>query len=77
MPPGVSPSMSMLADHWGLVLTYGLITVGFGLVLAVVARRDPQGRSRVLIGIQLIITGVFRIIHGDRVQRPSRAAPGS
>jgi uncharacterized membrane protein HdeD (DUF308 family) len=61
VPPGISPSMSLLADHWGFVLTYGVITVGFGIVLA--AWPDETLKViAVLIGIQLIITGVFRII---------------
>ena len=61
VPAGIPPSMSLLADHWGLVLTYGVITVGFGIVLA--AWPDETLKViAVLIGIQLIITGVFRII---------------
>jgi uncharacterized membrane protein HdeD (DUF308 family) len=61
LPPGISPSMSLLADHWGFVLTYGVITMGFGLVLAVWPDETLKVIA-VLIGIQLIITGVFRII---------------
>jgi uncharacterized membrane protein HdeD (DUF308 family) len=61
VPPGIPPSMSVLADHWGLVLTYGVITVGFGIVLAVWPDETLKVIA-VLIGIQLIITGVFRII---------------
>ena len=29
----VPPGIRALADHWGLVLTYGLITLGLGIVL--------------------------------------------
>jgi uncharacterized membrane protein HdeD (DUF308 family) len=61
VPPGIPPSMSILADHWGLVLTYGVVTMGFGLVLAFWPDETLKVIA-VLIGIQLIITGVFRII---------------
>ena len=57
---GVGP-MAGMADHWGLLLTYGLLTVGFGIVLA--AWPDETLKVvAVLIGIQFIITGVFRLV---------------
>jgi len=60
-PPVVSPAMSLLADSWGLLLGYGLITVGFGLVLAVWPDETLKVCA-ILIGIQLIVTGLFRIV---------------
>ncbi|WP_235734542.1 HdeD family acid-resistance protein [Nocardioides alcanivorans] len=63
------------ADHWGLVLTYGLVTLGLGVVLAV----WPGETLRVcgvIIAIQLILTAVMRVVlaiapgrlpSGDRV----------
>jgi len=57
---GVGP-MADLVDHWGLLLTYGLVTIGLGVVLA--AWPDETLKVvAILIGIQLIITGVFRIV---------------
>jgi uncharacterized membrane protein HdeD (DUF308 family) len=53
--------MTRLVDHWGLVLTYGLVTIGLGLVLALWPDETLKVLA-VLIGIQLIITGVFRLV---------------
>jgi uncharacterized membrane protein HdeD (DUF308 family) len=53
--------MTRLADHWGLVLTYGLITIGFGLVLALWPDETLKVLA-VLIGIQFILTGAFRLV---------------
>jgi uncharacterized membrane protein HdeD (DUF308 family) len=61
VPRGVPHSMSQLVDHWGLVLTYGLVTIGLGLVL-VLWPDETLKVLAVLIGIQLIITGVFRLV---------------
>ena len=61
IPSGVPPSMTRLADHWGLVLTYGLITIGFGLVLALWPDETLKVLA-VLIGIQFIHTGAFRLV---------------
>ena len=60
-PSGVPGSMTRLADHWGLVLTYGLITIGFGLVLALWPDETLKVLA-VLIGIQFILTGAFRLV---------------
>jgi uncharacterized membrane protein HdeD (DUF308 family) len=61
--PRVGPSGSMagLVDHWGLLLVYGLLTTGLGVVLAVWPDETVTVFA-VLIGIQLIITGVFRLV---------------
>ena len=61
VPRGVPRSMTMLVDHWGLVLTYGLVTIGLGLVL-VLWPDETLKVLAVLIGIQFIITGVFRLV---------------
>lgn len=61
VPSGVPHSMTRLVDHWGLVLTYGLITIGLGLVL-VLWPDETLKVLAVLIGIQLILTGVFRVV---------------
>jgi uncharacterized membrane protein HdeD (DUF308 family) len=60
-PTGVPQSMSRLVDHWGLVLTYGLVTFGLGLVLVLWPEQTLKVLA-ILIGIQLVITGVFRLV---------------
>jgi uncharacterized membrane protein HdeD (DUF308 family) len=60
-PSGVPRSMTRLVDHWGLVLTYGLVTIGLGLVLVLWPEQTLKVLA-ILIGIQLIITGVFRLV---------------
>jgi uncharacterized membrane protein HdeD (DUF308 family) len=50
-----------LAEHWGLLLAYGLITLGLGIALLV----WPDVSLAVfaaLLAIQLIAAGVFRIV---------------
>jgi len=61
VPHGVPHSMTRLVDHWGLVLTYGLVTIGLGLVLVLWPEQTLKVLA-ILIGIQLIITGVFRLV---------------
>ena len=61
VPHGVPHSMTRLVDHWGLVLTYGLVTVGLGLVLVLWPEQTLKVLA-VLIGIQFIVTGVFRLV---------------
>jgi uncharacterized membrane protein HdeD (DUF308 family) len=60
-PLGVPPFVSLLADSWGLVLAYGVVTLGFGLVLALWPDETLKVVA-VLIGIQLIVTGAFRLV---------------
>jgi uncharacterized membrane protein HdeD (DUF308 family) len=50
-----------LAEHWGWVLAYGLITLALGIVL-VVWPHATVGVFVVLLAIQLIVAGVFRIV---------------
>ncbi|MGH3334744.1 MAG: HdeD family acid-resistance protein [Nocardioides sp.] len=61
VPSGVPHSVTRLVDHWGLVLAYGLVTIGFGLVLALWPDETLKVLA-VLIGIQFIFTGVFRLV---------------
>lgn len=61
VPHGVPHSMTRLVDHWGLVLTYGLVTFGLGLVLVLWPDQTLKVLA-VLIGIQFIVTGVFRLV---------------
>jgi uncharacterized membrane protein HdeD (DUF308 family) len=77
-PSGVPHSMSRLVDHWGLVLTYGLVTIGLGLVLVLWPEQTLKVLA-ILIGIQLIITGVFRLVlavASRHVDGSSRAIAG-
>lgn len=64
-PPGttyvVPVTVNRLAEHWGLVLAYGLITLGLGV--AMMAWPDETiAVFAVLIAIQLIVGGIFRIV---------------
>jgi uncharacterized membrane protein HdeD (DUF308 family) len=52
--------LASLADHWGLVLAYGLVTLGLGIALAVWPDASVTVFT-VLVAIQLIIAGAFRI----------------
>ena len=51
---------SILADHWGLVLSYGLCTLGIGIVLAVWPGETLTVLA-VLLAIQLILMGSVRM----------------
>lgn len=55
------PALAVLADHWGLVLAYGLITLGLGVVLAVWPDETLEVVA-VLVGIQLLVSGLIRIV---------------
>jgi uncharacterized membrane protein HdeD (DUF308 family) len=62
--PGASPlprSMSAFGDHWGLVVGFGVISIGLGLVLVFWPKHTLVVLA-VLIGIQLIVGGVYRLI---------------
>jgi len=57
----VITSLNRLAEHWGLVLGYGLVTLGLGV--AMLAWPDATiAVFAVLIAIQLIIAGILRIV---------------
>jgi len=49
------------ADHWGLAMAYGVFTLALGLVLALWPR-ETIAVVAVLIAIQLLVTGVLRIV---------------
>jgi uncharacterized membrane protein HdeD (DUF308 family) len=77
-PYGVPKSMTRLVDHWGLVLTYGLVTIGLGLVLVLWPEQTLKVLA-ILIGIQLVITGIFRLVMAvasKRVDGSTRAIAG-
>jgi uncharacterized membrane protein HdeD (DUF308 family) len=57
----VPAGFNRLADHWGLVLTYGLVTLGLGIVLLVWPDATVTVFA-VILAIQLIVAGIFRII---------------
>lgn len=50
-----------LAEHWGLVLAYGIITLGLGIAL-IVWPDASLAVFVVLLAIQLIVAGIFRIV---------------
>jgi uncharacterized membrane protein HdeD (DUF308 family) len=50
-----------LADHWGLVLAYGVVTLGLGVVLAAWPG-ETLLVCAVLIAIQLIFSGAVRVV---------------
>ncbi|GGU34320.1 HdeD family acid-resistance protein [Nocardioides albus] len=50
-----------LGDYWGLVLAYGLTTTALGITLAVWPKQT-LGVCAVIIAIQIIVSGVFRLI---------------
>jgi uncharacterized membrane protein HdeD (DUF308 family) len=49
-------NLDRLADHWGLVLAYGVVTLGLGIVLAV-----WPGETLTVCAV-LLVSGVFRIV---------------
>ena len=53
--------ISKLAEHWGLVLGYGLVTLGLGISM-LVWPEETVVVFAVLVSIQLILGGIFRII---------------
>lgn len=50
-----------LADHWGLVLAYGVLTLGIGLILAVWPGETLTVLA-VLLAIELILMGSVRML---------------
>src|SRR6478609_9176783 len=66
--PVVAPGLSGLADHWGLVRAYGLVTLGLGIALTVWPDASVTVFT-VLLAIQLIIAGIFRISAALSVSR--------
>ena len=76
--PGVPPAVAAFSEHWGLVLAYGVITLGLGIVLIVWPDATVTVFT-VLLAIQLIVAGVFRIVAAlstDRSDGAFRALVG-
>lgn len=66
-------ALRSLAEHWGLVLAYGVITLGLGVALLVWPDASITVFA-VLIAIQLIVTGVVRIVQALSTDRRDGAA---
>lgn len=64
----VITSLNRLADHWGLVLGYGLVTLGLGISM-LVWPDETIAVFAVLIAIQLILGGVVRIVQALGMSR--------
>ena len=64
----VPPYLRALAEHWGLVLAYGLITLGLGVVLLVWPDASLTVFA-VLLAIQLLVAGVFHIVQALSTDR--------
>ena len=66
----MSAVLKGLAEHWGLVLAYGLTTLALGIVL-VVWPDASLAVFAVIVAIQLIVAGIVRIVQalsGDGVR---------
>jgi uncharacterized membrane protein HdeD (DUF308 family) len=67
MTPSAAPSYGadagwrVLAEYWGLVLAYGVLTLGLGIALAVWPDETLKVCA-ILIGVQLLVGGVFRLV---------------
>ncbi len=59
--PSVPPGLSRLGDHWGVVVTYGTVTILLGLVLAVWPKQTLVVLA-VFLAIQLLVNGIFQIV---------------
>jgi len=58
---GAPSSATRLADHWGVVLGYGVATLVVGLVLLVWPEASVTVLA-VLLALQLIVGGVYRVV---------------
>ncbi|WP_243058350.1 HdeD family acid-resistance protein [Nocardioides sp. SR21] len=57
----VITGLNRMAEHWGLVLAYGLVTLGLGVAM-MVWPDETIAVFAVLIAIQLIVGGIYRIV---------------
>ncbi|MDF8262699.1 HdeD family acid-resistance protein [Luteipulveratus flavus] len=64
LPPGVS----RVADHWAIVLAYGVGTLLVGLIL-LVWPDETLVVLAVLLAVHLIVTGAFRIVNAIAVDQ--------
>jgi uncharacterized membrane protein HdeD (DUF308 family) len=74
----VPPVLRSLSEHWGLVLTYGIVTLVLGIILLVWPDASVTVLA-VLLAIQLIVAGVLRIVQAistDRLEGAARALIG-
>ena len=69
----VPPVIRSLAEHWGLVLAYGIITLGLGVALLVWPDASISVLA-VLLAIQLIVAGVVRIVQALSTDQRDGAA---
>ena len=58
---GSTLRLAEVADHWGLVMAYGVFTLVMGLVLALWPE-ETIAVVAVLIAIQLVATGALRVV---------------
>lgn len=58
---GPAAVLRSLAEHWGLVMAYGVVTLGMGIVL-IVWPDASLAVLAVLLAIQLLVAGVVRIV---------------
>lgn len=61
-------ALVQLADHWGLVLAYGLVNLALGIVL-VVWPHATIGVFVVLLAIQLIVAGIYHVVRALSMNR--------
>ena len=55
------PGLQRVADHWGLVVAYGVVTFGLGVLLAAWPGRTLVVCA-VIFAIQLLVSGTVRIV---------------
>jgi uncharacterized membrane protein HdeD (DUF308 family) len=69
----VPPLLRSLAEHWGLVLAYGVTTIVLGIVLLVWPDASVTVLA-VLLAIQLTVAGVIRLVQAVSTDRREGAA---
>lgn len=66
--PPLPPVFAALARHWGLILAYAIITLGLGIALIVWPDVSVKIFT-ILLAIQLVIAGIFRIVTAVTMER--------
>lgn len=61
VPPSTESTWLAMAAHWGVIMGYGVVSLGLGVVLAVWPD-ETLTVCAVLIGIQLLVGGVLRVV---------------
>jgi uncharacterized membrane protein HdeD (DUF308 family) len=59
--PSAPLGLSRLGDHWGMVVSYGAVTIVLGLVLVVWPKQTLVVLA-VFLAIQLLLNGIFQIV---------------